>query len=150
MGILALDAALWTIAKDTVEAAATLPGNQVMRRIPFLLFLILIVSGCEPNNGATTTIYRADMGEEWPLTIERGYLHCNCVDRSFPFFQCVEGALTIHDPEGKVTYSVNDVHDRQFVGAADIESIRRTDPENPAVKLDLGPLIERGLDLCPA
>ena len=121
-----------------------------MRRIPFFLFLILMISGCEPNNGGTKTVYRGNMGEEWPLTIERGYLHCNCVDRGFPFFQCVKGALTIHDPLEGVTYSVNGVHVPKFVRATDIESIRRTDSENPSVKVDLGPLIERGLELCPS
>ena len=121
-----------------------------MKCIPFLLLLILLISGCEPNNGATTTIHRANMDEKWPLTIEKGYLHCVCVDRGFPFFQCVEGALTIHDPAERVTYSVNDVHVPKFATATNIEPIRRTDPENPSVKLDLGPLIERGLELCPS
>ena len=54
-----------------------------------------MISGCEPNNGGTKTIYRANMGEEWPFIIERGYLHCICADRGFPFFQCVKGAVII-------------------------------------------------------
>ena len=69
-----------------------------MKRIQFLLLLLLIISGCEPNNGGTTTLHRAEMKEEWPLTIERGYLHCVCVERELPFFQCAKNALTIHDP----------------------------------------------------
>ena len=121
-----------------------------MKRIPFLPFLILMISGCEPNSGGTTTIYRAKMGEEWPLTIEKGYLHCDCVERGSPFFQCVKGAVIIHDPLEGVTYSVNNVYVPQVVNATDIERIRRTDPENPSLKLDLGPLIERGLELCPS
>ena len=122
-----------------------------MKRIPFLLFLVLMISGCEPNTGGTKTIYRENIGEEWPLTIERGYLYCNCVDRGgFPFFQCVKGAVNIHNPLEGVTYSVNGVHDPRFVRVADIEPIRQTDPEDPSVKIDLGPLIERGLELCPS
>ena len=124
--------------------------GQQMKRIPFLLFLILMISGCEPNSGGTTTIYRTNMDEEWPLTIEKGYLHCVCVDRGFPFFQCAEGAVVIHDPQEDVTYSVNNVHAPKVVRATNIEPIRRTDPENPSVKVDLGPLIERGLELCPS
>ena len=109
-----------------------------------------MISGCEPNTGGTKTIYREKMGEEWPLTIERGYLHCKCVDRGVPFFQCVKGAVTIHDPLEGVTYSVNGVHAPQFVRATDIEPIRRTDPKDPSVKIDLDLLIERGLELCPS
>ena len=120
-----------------------------MKRVLFLLFLVLIISGCEPNTGGTRTIYSEDMGEEWPLTIEKGYLHCICVDRrGFPFSQCVKGAITLHDPLEGVTYSVNGVHAPQFARTADIEPVRRTDPLESSVKIDLGPLIERGLALC--
>ena len=121
-----------------------------MKHIPFLLLLLLMISGCEPNTGATTTMYRSNMGEEWPLTIEKGYLHCNCVERGSPFFQCVKGAVIIHDPLEGVTYSVNNVYVPQVVNSTDIEPIRRTAPEDPSRKLDLGPLIERGLELCPS
>ena len=121
-----------------------------MKRIPFLLPLLLMISGCEPNNGGTTTILRADMGEDWPLTVERGYLHCDCVKRELPFFQCAKNALTFHDPAERATYSVNDVHVPRVVRARDIAPIRRADPKNPSVKVDLGPLIDRGLELCPS
>ena len=122
-----------------------------MKRIPFLLFLVLMISGCEPNTGGTKTILREDLGEEWPLTIEKGYLHCDCVDRrGFPLFQCVKGAITVHDPLEGITYSVNGVPAPQFARSADIKQIRRTDPKDPSVKIDLGPLIVRGLELCPS
>ena len=122
-----------------------------MIRIPFLLFLVLMISGCEPNTGRTQTIYREKMGEAWPLTIEKGYLHCDCADRrGFPLFQCAKGAIIVHDPLEGITYSVNGVHAPQFITAADIEQIRRPDPEDPSVKIDLGPLIARGLELCPS
>ncbi|MYH63058.1 MAG: DUF2511 domain-containing protein [Caldilineaceae bacterium SB0675_bin_29] len=129
---------------------SVLRGKQ-MKRIPFLLFLVLMISGCEPDTGGTRTIYRENMGEAWPLTIEKGYLHCVCADRrGFPLFQCAKGAIAVHDPLEGITYSVNGVHAPQFVTAADIEQIRRTDPEDPLVKIDLGPLIARGLELCPS
>ena len=147
---LALDAAPKTFQKILSWPRPSMLKGQQMKRIPFLLFLILMISGCEPNNGGTTTIYRANMGEEWPLKIERGYLHCDCVERGSPFFQCVRRAVVIHDPLEGVTYSVNNVYVPQVVSATNIEPIRRTDPENPSVKLDLGPLIERGLELCPS
>lgn len=120
----------------------------MLRPALLLLFLALLISGCEPDVGGTVTIRREDMGEEWPLTIERGYLHCHCVDRAFPFSRCVNGAVTIHDPLERVTYSVNDVHVPNYVRGADIGPIRRTGRGDRAVKLDLGPLIERGLALC--
>ncbi len=67
-----------------------------MGRIPALLILMLLGLGCEPNSGQTITIYREKMGNDWPLTIERGYLNCNCVERGgFPFYRCVKGAVTI-------------------------------------------------------
>ena len=122
-----------------------------MGRIPALLILVLLVSGCEPNSGQTITIYRERMGDEWPLTIERGYLNCNCVERGgFPFFRCVKGAVTIHDSGEGVTYSVNGVQQPNYVVAPEIEPIRRTDPGDSSANIDLGPLIERGLELCPS
>ncbi|MDE0075938.1 MAG: DUF2511 domain-containing protein [Caldilineaceae bacterium] len=120
----------------------------MLRPVLLLLFLVLMLSGCEPDVGGTVTMHREDMGEEWPLTIERGYLHCHCVDRAFPFFSCADGAVTIHDPTERVTYSVNDVHVPNYGRGVDIEPIRRTEQGDRSAKLDLGPLIERGLALC--
>ena len=63
-----------------------------MRRIPALLLLVLMVSGCEPNTGQTVTILRESMGDEWPLTIEKGYMHCDCVERGgFPVLSMRKG-----------------------------------------------------------
>ena len=121
-----------------------------MKRILFLLLLVLLTSGCEPNTGGTRTVYRASLGEDRPLTIERGYLYCVCVERNRPFFRCIKGAVSIHDPQEGVTYTVNDVHAPQFVGYANIEPIRRTDPQDPSSKIDLTSLIEDGLELCPS
>ena len=122
-----------------------------MKRIPPLLLLVLITSGCEPNSGKTVTIFQESMGDEWPLTIEKGYLTCDCVERDgFPFFRCIEGAVTLHDPAESIAYSVNGVHDPKFVAASDIEPIRRTTTGEATGQLDLGPLIERGLELCPS
>lgn len=122
-----------------------------MKRILFLLLVIVIVSGCEPNTGRTQTVHRDDMGEAWPLTIEKGYLHCKCIARNFPFFSCAKGAITIHDPVGEVTYSLNKankVSTLEFTNIADIESIQRKSPISPTLMIELGPLIERGLELC--
>ena len=121
-----------------------------MKRLPIVLLLAMMTAGCEANNGGTTTILRTVMDEEWPLTIERGYLPCDCVERELPFFQCAKSALTIRDPTERVTYSVNDVHVPSVIRAKSIEPIRRADSENPSGKVDLGPLIERGLKLCPS
>lgn len=122
--------------------------KSMLRPASLWLFLVLMISGCEPDTGGTITIYREDMGEEWPLTIERGYLHCHCVDRDSPFSKCVNGAVTIHDPLERVTYAVNRVPVPNYVSGADIEPVRRTEQGDRAAKLDLGPLLDRGLALC--
>ena len=83
------------------------------------------------------------------MTIEKGYCIVFASTAVSRFFS-VQGAVVIHDPQEDVTYSVNNVHAPKVVRATNIEPIRRTDPENPSVKVDLGPLIERGLELCPS
>ena len=118
-------------------------------RVLLISILAIVFSGCyEPNSGRIRTVLRENLGEEWPLTIEKGYLTCVCIGRKFPF-RCTGDAITIHDPVENITYSVNGVHNPREPRKANIESIRRTDPQNPSIILDLDPLIERGLKLCP-
>lgn len=113
------------------------------RIAPILIILALTISGCDVNKASIVTIHQEEMGQDWPLTIEKGYLACHCVERNF-WFWCSNGAVTIHDPNRNVTYSVNDVHLPTHVKANDIEPIRLFDSR----EADLGPLIKRGLALC--
>lgn len=114
-----------------------------MKRSLLLLFLVVVVSGCESGSGGTITIHRGQMGEVWPLTVERGFLSCDCVDLGF--LHCKSAAVTIH-VDG-TTYSVNGVA-TPGLSTVNIDPIRRADPESPSSKVDLVPLIERGLELC--
>ena len=116
--------------------------DHQMKRTLLLLFLAVVISGCEPGSGGTITIHRGQMGEEWPLTVERCFLSCDCVDLGF--LHCESAAVTIH-VDG-TTYSVNGVG-RPGLRAVDIDPIRRPDPQSPSSKVDLAPLIERGLAL---
>lgn len=80
---------------------------------------------------------QADYGDEWPLTVPDGDLRC--VDDSSVIFL-----------RGGLTYAVNGL----ARGSADengwrlIDEIWRDDPSLPGTKVDMHPLIERGLDLC--
>ena len=111
-----------------------------MKRVLFLLFLVLIISGCEPNTGGTRTIYSEDMGEEWPLTIEKGYLHCQCVDRrGFPFLNVSKAAIILISGKSNLLCEWWQPESLELQN----EPIRRTDPQSHQQNR-FRSLIERG------
>jgi hypothetical protein len=82
-------------------------------------------------------VTRAEYGEDWPLTVARGILSCHSTGG---------GAVVFTAPDGTV-YWVNG-HGSTVPGAKDIEPIWRDSPEPYIPKVSIGPLIDRGLELC--
>lgn len=78
-------------------------------------------------------VSREDFGDDWPLTVDEGVLAC------VPAFAVVFTA-------GGETYAVNGQAATQ--GYADIDPIWADDPDGLAPKKNIGPLIDRGLELC--
>lgn len=101
-----------------------------------LLFLILLLTACgRPANEREVTA--AQYGSAWPLTIEKGLLKCDGDNGS--------GMVTL-EANGTI-YSVNGWA-KSSGRYTDIRSIWKDDPRIPGLKIDLGPLISAGLNLC--
>jgi hypothetical protein len=81
------------------------------------------------------TITRDEFGDDWPFTVEGGVLRCEG-----------EGGVGAVIFEAEETeYGVNGVAKSQ--GYADIEPIWADEPSTGAKK-NIGPIIDRGLELC--
>jgi hypothetical protein len=119
------------------------------RRLITPTVLALVLSACGAYKSFTSTpedssskpvaasssldVSRADFGDEWPLTVGSGTLSCD------------GDAVTF--TTGGTTYGVNGTA-RTLNEWPDIDPIWAKDPSGLAPKKDIGPLIDRGLDLC--
>jgi hypothetical protein len=96
--------------------------------------VVLVLGAC---SGAAKgeKVTAEEFGSDWPLTVDEGHLNCEGA-----------GAVTFTDPGG-TTYAVNGTAQ----GATDypeIDAIWADSNDNFAPKKNIGPLIDRGLDLC--
>jgi hypothetical protein len=91
--------------------------------------------GCSGGGSAeagTRHITRADYGDEWPLTVESGTLSCQ------------PGGAIVFTAEDGTAYGVNGL----AADFAEIDSIWADNPSGVTPKLNIGPLIEDGQELC--
>jgi hypothetical protein len=84
------------------------------------------------NGSARVT--RAHFGKAWPLTVASGVVRCS-------------GQAVTFTAAGR-TYALNGVAEMQHPGWPQIERIWRKNPAIPGTRIDIGPIIERGLKLC--
>jgi hypothetical protein len=93
-----------------------------------------MLTGCGGSE-SHGSVSKADMGSDWPLTVDSGTLHCDAL------------AVTFEAPDG-TEYALNGVA-RDQTDLPDIEPIWAPDPESGGgLKKSIGPLIDRGLELC--
>jgi hypothetical protein len=85
----------------------------------------------------------AEFGEAWPLTVDSGTVACEGSEGV--------GLVTFTAPDGTV-YAVNGLAQGFADGRGwhDIEAIWRADPAvaSGSVRIDIGPILDRGLELC--
>jgi hypothetical protein len=84
--------------------------------------------------GNETSISSDEFGNEWPLTVDEGIVRC-------------EGAGEVYFTADGTTYSVNGL----AMGNSDlpdIDVIWADDPEISGLKINISPIIDRGLELC--
>jgi hypothetical protein len=121
----------------------------VNRRVGIAVFLLLTLAGCTDNGGEQSSglgededhISQADLRNDWPLTVREGVLRC-------------EGAGAVTFTSAGTTYAVNGL--ASGLGQyPDIDPIWADDPSagtligyEVAPKKNIGPLIDRGLELC--
>ena len=82
-------------------------------------------------------VSREEFGSKWPLTVDRGVLSCNGSN----------GTGQVFFTAGGKTYAVNGLA-RGTKKYPSVDEIWADNPAGPGPKKDIGPLIERGLQLC--
>jgi hypothetical protein len=78
---------------------------------------------------------RADIPKgEWPLTVSHGVVRC-------------EGTSVIFRANGR-DYAVNGTAQMLHKEMAKIHRIWRRDPDVPGLRINIGPVLDKGLELC--
>lgn len=82
-------------------------------------------------------ISKDEFGDKWPLTVSSGKV------------LCLDGSFVLFVGEGG-TYAVNGTARSAMKrkGWRDINDIWKADPEYPEAKISIGPVLNRGLELC--
>lgn len=91
----------------------------------------------------STMVSSSDMKEKWPLSVESGMLRCE------PLPAMPKAQLVTFTSNGKI-YAVNGTasgHAKKN-GWRQIDEIWKDNPEISGLKINIGPLIDRGLALC--
>lgn len=80
-----------------------------------------------------------DYGTAWPFTVEE--MHLSCLPGN---------AVVVMDSETGAMYPLNGIARSKASALAlePLDKVWRADPNNSGAKVDLGPLIEKGLQLC--
>lgn len=92
--------------------------------------LILACSGGSEDAGVVSA---ADFGDQWPLTVDGGKIEC-----------LAGSAIVIR--VASTTYQLNGAAAAQ--GFRDIDPIWKANPNPNIPKMNIGPLVSYGLDLC--
>jgi hypothetical protein len=88
------------------------------------------------SRSARIAVWNVPKGQ-WPLTVSEGVMRCQRRDGS--------AVVTFTTPDRRV-YAVNSGALSQ--GLPRIEPILRRDPGVPGARVDIAPVLERGLELC--
>lgn len=114
------------------EAYAKANGKFVSWGVGMLLLAVTLLPGC--SGSGPKSVSSEEYGEDWPLEVDGGTLHCEA------------DAVTFTGPDGS-TYAVNGVAMSRDLGR-NIQDIQAPNPGGPGTLKDTGPLIEDGLALC--
>jgi hypothetical protein len=110
-------------------ASATVSPTAIIASVPPETSPTLQAQGSRP-------VTRADWGAGWPLTVDAGTLRCE-----------TGRAVVFQTPDG-TKYALNGIASAN-PKYKDLEPIWATDPSGLTPKMDIGPLIQAGLALCP-
>lgn len=102
--------------------------NWTMR---IVLVTALLIMSCGQDSGVTIT--QKEYGDKWPFTVSEGKLECRGSDQ------------VVFTANG-TTYAVNGTA-QVTKKYRHIREIWRDDPSLPGAKIDIGIIIERGLEL---
>ena len=99
-------------------------------------FLVALLLPTLAFADGSVSISKAKYGKRWPFKVKRGVLAC----------QGSNGVGAVTFTTGGKTYAVNGIARQK--GLKPIDPIWRANPAIPCTKIDIGPIIERGLKLC--
>ena len=115
-----------------------------MYRILIAAILALFVLACEDNG---PTISEEDYGDKWPLTVAEAEIHCEQVsDRPVLAMVWVEADGFAYPLNGTAISLLKDKRPELKVRA--LMSIWRDSPTFPGSRVNIGPLIDDGLEMC--
>src|SRR3712207_2618332 len=100
-----------------------------------LVLAACLVLGACSGGGEGEKVTADEFGSDWPLTVDEGHLNCEGA-----------GAVTFTDPDGN-TYAVNGTA-QGATDYAEIDEIWADSSNDFAPKKNIGPLIDRGLEIC--
>lgn len=98
-----------------------------------VLAFVLFAGGGEEAHAHTRVVSKAEFGQRWPLTVEKGELRCN------------KGAVTIV-VDGK-PYALNAKAQNRHLGGA-LGPLWAPNPKLEGARMSTGELIGHGLKLC--
>lgn len=104
-----------------------------------IIFVVMLV--CQTTWAASEHVSSSDLGAKWPLTAQAGVLNCELI---------YEYEIVTFTSKGK-TYAVNGLargNRAKKRGWLDVAKIWKSDPQAPELKINIGPLIDRGRSLC--
>lgn len=88
-----------------------------------------------PSNPRAAKVTQAEYGDRWPFTVSEGTV------------RCVGASSVVFDGGGR-TYAVNGTA-RTQTDFPDIDPIWRDSPTGLGLKVNIGPILDKGLSLCP-
>lgn len=111
-----------------------------MKKIIYVAaIVVLFCVGCgSPSSDVRSTesgseVTRAQLGDDWPLTVDRGVV------------DCIDGNAAIFSTGGN-TYALNGAATQK--GYQRIDSIWRDNPDPNLPKMNIGPLLRLALEQC--
>jgi hypothetical protein len=117
--------------------------NDMKCGLAIVLAVPLVFGACgsdtsSTSDGESNTVGRSDLGKAWPLTVESGELNCEGSDGVGQATITVDGT----------TYALNGLA-KSNDSNEDVQAIWAEDKKlGMGLKKDIGPLIDRALELC--
>ncbi len=101
---------------------------------------------------SSSVIRRRDFGDDWPFTVDGGVISCQGDVVGVGVVRFITNG-TLYALTGVATLTGSDdfpLVDAAMANGADLKDIWATNPAIPGLKMDLGPILDRGLAMCGA
>ena len=117
-------------------------GLNIMKKEVFILVIIIVLSNMWFHSAfaGSANVTAKQFGDEWPFTVPSGILSCEGKSGL--------GAV-VFTTNGK-SYAVNGAARQKAKreGYKEISEIWKDNPQYPGSKVNIGPIIQKGLTLC--